>query len=354
MSSHVAAFIQPASLLRSYTDEESCQSTSQECCAMPDLSWWERREAERHLRAYRTTQRRELTPYESEGFIPLIVGQLEFIGECFRDVMAKAQDPQTAHEIAHVLASLLPDPPPPARPRDPDEDARQYLAGVATQCQREFLDPLAALLTSRPPNPNVPNPDVLSLATWFSGVQKFCSSITRNRTILFWMKLRSFTTQRDPRTGGIVVGLPPQIDAIAFPFDAILDEAARVAGAIQENIDGWRKEVRETGARLLEASTARKQAFASMLLLIFQVFVTVLALTGVFLGFMFPDWISGRKDAAAARTELQEARTKLEDTRHELDRALREKDRVSRERDDAQNESKQLRMQLQEALKPRK
>lgn len=91
-----------------------------------------------------------------------------------------------------------------------------------------MIDHIDDVLRARPTGP-----DLTAAWMWLSRAQSEASLVIRNRRLLFWKMLRGFATMRDAKTGEITPIQLPQIDWIVFPFHTIVDEAARVAEAIQ-------------------------------------------------------------------------------------------------------------------------
>jgi hypothetical protein len=101
----------------------------------------------------------------------------------------------------------------------------------------------------------------LSAWSWLSRAWGAASVVLRNRRLLFWKKLRSFVTIRNSVTGEITAKPLPQVEWIVFPFDTIVDEACRVAEAIQNNVDDWKAELRKSREALPEHATARRSCW---------------------------------------------------------------------------------------------
>ncbi len=178
------------------------------------------------MRAHRAAQRRELSDAERDILLPGTLEQLEFIRQQWIDVREIAQRPNVHAELAFALAPLLP----PMPGADPDASARAYFTEMAHQAQ-QMIDNVDEVLRARPANP-----DVLSAWAWLSRAWSAASVVLRNRRLLFWKKLRSFVTLRNSQTGEIIAKPLPQVEWIVFPFDTIVDEACRVAEAIQHNV----------------------------------------------------------------------------------------------------------------------
>ena len=143
------------------------------------------------------------------------------------------------------------------------------------------------------------------------------SVVLRNRRLLFWKKLRSFATIRNTQTGEIIAKPLPQVEWIVFPFDTIVDEACRVAEAIQANIDDWKAELRKSRDALLGHATARRSEAAARWMLWSQVVVTVLSIILVVVGIQASDWFTKHQELEATKVKLEATSAELEHQRVE-------------------------------------
>jgi hypothetical protein len=244
---------------------------------------------------------------ERNILLPGIVGQLEFIRDQWIEVQQSAQRPNVHVDLAFALVQVMP----PKEGADPDASAREYFTEVAHQAQ-QMLDVVDEVLRARPENP-----DVLSAWAWLSRAWGAASVVLRNRRLLFWKKLRSFATIRNSVTGEITAKPLPQVEWVVFPFDTIVDEACRVAEAIQHNVDDWKAELRKGREALLEHATARRSEAAARWTLWSQIVVTLLAIILVVVGIQATDWFTKRQELETTKVRLEATTAELERQRAE-------------------------------------
>ena len=235
------------------------------------------------------------------------VGQLEFIRTQWFEIREIAQRPDVHADLAFALAPLMP----PKAGADADAAAREHFTQMAHQAQ-QMIDNVDEVLRARPADP-----DVLSTWAWISRAWSAASVVLRNRRLLFWKKLRSFATIRNTQTGEIIAKPLPQVEWIVFPFDTIVDEACRVAEAIQANIDDWKAELRKSRDALLGHATARRSEAAARWMLWSQVVVTVLSIILVVVGIQASDWFTKHQELEATKVKLEATSAELEHQRVE-------------------------------------
>ncbi len=267
-------------------------------------------------RAYQSVQRTELGLLEVSMLIPLLRGQLQYLDEIFESIKKKAEDPEVAKDIAIPLSQLI------ARPtQDPNADARDYLQRVAKQCDSDFRQPIRVALKQADLIV-----DVRSLSEWLVRVRIICSSITRNKSLLFWLSLRSFVTGRNTQTGKTFTR-PVEFAAITFPFDVHVEEASRIAEAVDGTASTWQDDLRESRNRLLEFKTALSGQKGSRNLLFFEGLIIILSVLMIFVGFLLQDFVTGRRQIRALEGEKAEVVLKEQAAGHriaELEAALAE------------------------------
>ena len=141
--------------------------------------------------------------------------------------------------------------------------------------------------------------------------------VVNNRRLMFWKKLRGFATLRDANTQEITAFRLPQIDWIVFPFDTIVDEAARVAEPIQHNVDDWKAELTKSRQTLLEHSAARAAQSGARLVLWTQLVVTAFSIALVVVGIQATDWVTKRQEFEVTKVKLEATSAELEHQRGE-------------------------------------
>jgi len=260
------------------------------------------------LRTFRAAQRTELVDAEREILLPTIVGQLQFLRQLFVEVQNIARRPDVHTDLAHALAQVLP---PPPKGMNPDESARAYFTEIIGQAQ-QLIDPVDEVLRDQPTEPNV-----ITAWAWLSRGWAVASMVVNNRRLMFWKKLRGFATLRDANTQQITAFRLPQVDWIVFPFDTIVDEAARVAEAIQHNVDDWKAELTKSRQTLLEHSAARAAQSGARLVLWTQLAVTAFSVVLVVLGIQATDWFTKRQELEATRGRFEATTAELERARTE-------------------------------------
>ncbi len=243
--------------------------------------------------ASRATRRSELDDFERYTLIPGIRGQLEGIREMFLRVLERAQDPQTREQLAFPLSKIANVP-----GSNPDEMSKHYFAEVVKQCQQDFIAPLDEMMKSADVIGDVPG-----LMLWAVRVRTTCSSVTRNKDLLF-VQLRQVAVSARDSTGKIVVAPPVELSLVVMPFDAYAREAARIAEAIEQSIKTWSESLLTARDRLMTFWSSHENLRGNRYLVGAQFLTLLLSLVAVVLGFAGGDLWNLAKQNRVLTTQL--------------------------------------------------
>jgi len=199
---------------------------------------------------------------------------LEGIREMFLRVLERAQDPKTRERLAFPMSKIASVP-----GSNPDEMSKHYFAEVANQCQKDFIAPIDELMKFADVIGDVPG-----LMLWAVRVRTTCSSVTRNKDLLF-VQLRQVALSARDSTGKIIVAPPVEVSLVVMPFDAYAREAARIAEAIEQNLKTWIESLLTARDRLMTLWSSHENLRGNRYLVGAQVLTLLLSLVAVVLGF---------------------------------------------------------------------
>ncbi len=208
-------------------------------------------------------------------FIPILVGQLEYLRKLFAQIAKTAEDPKTANEIGPAFVDLARSVPP-----DPKSALTAYLAEIARQAREEFIGPIDKVLGAV---------STLSsmkvLRKWSVEVDRIASSVVATRKTLFVYELRAFLRVTNKVTGEELVGPPKSLAIAIFPFDVTVAEAVSVASAIHRSVMFWNRNQFRLVNRLatLRTAEATRRAADKQLWIQLSLIVVTIALSTFFL-----------------------------------------------------------------------
>ncbi|MBU1121572.1 MAG: hypothetical protein KKF54_02585 [Candidatus Omnitrophica bacterium] len=218
--------------------------------------------------------RKHLTDYEKEQFIPDLKDRLNILKQYFSDVIKLCETQRNSRIFTEAAKSIIN--PTNAAPdlQSPQETiGEKFFDDIKTQVQQQGIDDIDKILKKFKDIQNLKQ-----LGLFLTELNYLCSSLTTINNRLLLYKVETYPYFEDTKTGQVITTHPKEYFLVIEPFQILVTNIVNVAKTTADTITGWRTQALKLKSQYLDLYTNRLSIKNTKLVLYIQILTIILAI----------------------------------------------------------------------------